>query len=466
MKERSVSVPRVVVAGLEGGPAFELVAGAIVAGLGKRRPVRPILLGLDTALWRLLYDSPGKAPRVLDPALHTAAVGAELFEYWTENVESAVLVGARPILDRWEGVEGSRPLDFAQRFDAPVVLVLDARERGATAAAAVVGACSLSRGAEVGGVVVVGLDDTPAGRDLSAALKRDLDVPILGQVPPQLSEQFARHAAVVTGAVRTIGPRPPADAGARLCEEAAGYLRMDALETIASRRGFVPAVQRRLLGRDIVATFCDRAVAVAWGPPLRPLALENIDVLQAAGVQLKPLNIARDRVLPEGVSGLLLAGQLDESLLDAFSANRALMAQIARAVEQGLPTLALGGGALLLLRRLSDSRGRSHDLVGAIPGEAELLEWYRRPRYVPVVATGRNPYDEGENLLYELFDLEYLVLEQESFAYRVRSDGGAEQAEGFATARCLATTLYPSFALCPRVAERFITALRAADVWE
>ena len=45
-------------------------------------------------------------------------------------------VAVRPALDRWEGVEGSRPVDYATRLDSPRVLVLDARDRGATAAEA------------------------------------------------------------------------------------------------------------------------------------------------------------------------------------------------------------------------------------------------------------------------------------------------------------------------------------------
>ena len=69
-------------------------------------------------------------------------------------------------------------------------------------------------------------------------------------------------------------------------------------------------------------------------------------------------------------------------------------------------------------------------------------------------------------MLYELFDVEYLELEQESFAYRVRTNGDASQAEGFAVHRCLATSLYPSFALSPAVADRFVAGLRLAGRWE
>ena len=169
-----MSVPRFIVAGLEPGPALDLVAGALLAGLDEQRTVRPVLIGLDVPLWRLLYKGAAKAPRVVDPALHSHALAAELYDYWAESVDLALFVAARPVLDRWEGVQGSRAVDFAERLDAPLVLVLDARDRGATAVAAVCGVRALAKQADVAGLIVVGGDDSAAGRELmeSAACRR------------------------------------------------------------------------------------------------------------------------------------------------------------------------------------------------------------------------------------------------------------------------------------------------------
>ena len=65
-------------------------------------------------------------------------------------------------------------------------------------------------------------------------------------------------------------------------------------------------------------------------------------------------------------------------------------------------------------------------------------------------------------MLYELFDLEFLLLEQETFAYQVGAPGEPGQAEGFASPRCLATTLYPSLPLRPALAAGFVDAMRLA----
>ena len=454
-----MSVPRLIVAGVEPGPALDLSAGALLAGLGEQRAVRPIVLGLDVPLWRLLYDGSSRAPRVLDPMLHPGELAAELYDHWVESVDFALLVGARPLLDSWGGVRNSRPVDVARSLDAPVIVAFDARDRGPTAAAAIKGVRSLAGHVEFGGLIVVGGDDTALGSELMESLRRDVGLPLLGHIPPQLSEQFVRQYGALTGSLRTVGAKTSPAAITQLCREAAGYLKVEEIVAVAARRGYLPAPPRRLLVPQ--PTLGELALAVAWGPPLQPLTLENVDLLQAMGVELVPFNVARDTALPEGCHGLLLSGTLDEDGLAGFAANEALLAELKRAIDGGLPTLALGGGALLLLQRLADSRGRSHDLVGVVPHEAELLEWYDRPVYVTVSATRDNPYDEGDSTRFELFDLEFLVLEQAAFPYQVKSASGI-QTEGFVVRHCLASTLFASLAASPALAGRFVAAMRAA----
>ena len=76
-------------------------------------------------------------------------------------------------------------------------------------------------------------------------------------------------------------------------------------------------------------------------------------------------------------------------------------------------------------------------------------------------AARENPYVQGEMTLSELFDLEFLTLEQESFAWRL-GEGEEGQVEGFVHERCLATTLVPSLAAVPGLAAGFVAAMRLA----
>ena len=455
-----MSAPRLVVCGLEPGPAVALASGALLAAFADERAVRPVLLGADLPLWRLLYGAAARAPRILDPRLVGDAVAGELYEAWSTDADLTVVVAVEPALDRWEGVKGSRAVDVAVALDAPLVLVVDARERGATAAAAACGVRVLAGGVEFAGAIVVGGDDQGAASDLRRVLEETAKLPVLGWLPPQLSEQFARQYGGSQSGLRQIGPQPVKGGEAALCREAGTFLDREGLEAAAARRGYLPARPRRLLAPLPAAT--GLTLAVAWGPPLQPFALDAVDLFKAMGLTLEPLHVGRDAALPAGAAGLFVAGLLDEEQLPAFAGNDALKAELASAIDGGLPVLALGGGALLLLRRLADSRGRTHELAGVLPAEAELLEWYERPRYVRATAARENPYAEGDATLYELFDLEFLTLQQEAFAWRVGEPGEEGQVEGFVDGRCLATTLVPSLPAMPEVAEAFVAAMRLA----
>ena len=305
-----MSAPRLVVCGLEPGPAVALAAGALLAAFADERAVRPVLLGVDLPLWRLLYGASARTPRVLDPRLLDDAAAGELYDEWASGTDLTAVVAVEPALDRWDGVKGSRPLDVALALDAPLVLVVDARERGATVGAWACGIKLLARAVEFAGVIVVGGDEQGRAEGLRGLIEETAGLPVLGWVPPQLSEQFARQYGGAQGSLRQIGPQPVKGGEATLCREAATYLDRAGIEAAAARRGFLPARPRRLLAPLPAAT--GLKLAVAWGAPLEPFALEAIDLFKAQGLELEPFHLEKDEALPAGAAGLYVAGLLDE----------------------------------------------------------------------------------------------------------------------------------------------------------
>ena len=453
-----MSAPRLVVCGLEPGPALALAAGALLAAFADERAVRPVLLGADLPLWRLLYGASARTPRVLDPRLlDDAAAGSSTTSgppaptsppWWRSSRRSTAGPASKArghSTSRWRwtraGARGGRP---RARGDGRRLGL-----RGQTADA----------GGQFAGVIVVGGDEKGRAEALRGLIEETASLPVLGWVPPRLSEQFARQYGGAQGSLRRIGPQPVKGGEAALCREAATYLDRTGIEAAAARRGFLPARPRRLLAPLPAAT--GLKLAVAWGAPLEPFVLEAIDLFKAQGLELEPVHLEKDEALPAGAAGLYIAGLLDEEHLEAFAANEALKTSMAEAIAAGLPTLALGGGALLLLRRLADSRGRTHELAGVLrerpnssSGTTGRATWRPRP-------PARTPTRRAGPTLYELFDLEFLTLQQEAFAWRL---GGVEegQVEGFVHERCLATTLVPSLPAMPGLAAGFVAAMRSA----
>ena len=100
-----MSAPRLVVCGLEPGPAVALAAGALLAafvGRARRSPRPP---RRRFPLWRLLHAASSRAPRVLDPRLIDDAVAGELYGAWSTESD---LTASSPSSRRSTAGRGSK----------------------------------------------------------------------------------------------------------------------------------------------------------------------------------------------------------------------------------------------------------------------------------------------------------------------------------------------------------------------
>jgi hypothetical protein len=66
-------------------------------------------------------------------------------------------------------------------------------------------------------------------------------------------------------------------------------------------------------------------------------------------------------------------------------------------------------------------------------------------------------------VVYDVFDDDFLLLEQEGVAYEVSGPAGQGETAGLALPGCLATTLVASLAASTQLAAGFVAAMKA---WE
>ena len=455
-----MSGPRLVVCGLEPGPAVALAAGALLAAFAEGRAVRPVLLGADLPLWRLLYGAASLTPRVLD-----------LASWRTPSPPSSTMRGRRtptsppswPSSRRSTAGRASRarapwtsppprcPARARRRRARPR---RHGRGRGLRRAA-------LARNVEFAGVIVVGGDDQGPDAELRRILERDRrSCPLLGWLPPQLSEQFARQHG---GPHELAAPdRAAAGQGRR-----GGALRGGGRLPRRRRAGGgghaprLPAARPRRLLTPLPAA--DRPHArVALGAAARAVrARERSTSCRPWGSSWRRSTSAATESCRRTCSGLLLSGQLDEDELPAFARTTRSKTNLAAAIG-GRPADAGAGRRRPAAaappgrqprpqpraRRRPARRGRTARVVRASAVRARP----RRPRQplrrrrehavralrsrIPAARAGRLRLSRG------------------------RAPGEAGQAEGFALARCLATTLYPSLAAAPGLAASFVAAMR------
>jgi len=305
----------------------------------------------------------------LDPGLYDETTLLSLYEIATRNATFSLLSCSRGLLDTQEGVFWT-PLEVAKTLDCPVIVLVDCRDwaEGIRIIGSGLRACTAS--VDLAGVVLTGVAESEHFR--------------------VLKEHLAKEGLKVVGCLFAgdgpgWGDSPPGAWGVPLDKELLSSLArqvdLQGLVALGGRRGFLPS-------RGWPEKHEDQKplVAVAGGNGFTLWSRDSVEVLRAAGAEVCRLDLLGDSKLPEGVSGLVLAGTLWPSSFPDVSLNVVLLGAIREAVERGMPTVALGGGLLLLLRRVQDTIGRSCDMAGVIEAEAEVVWDLEEPVYVELAA--------------------------------------------------------------------------------
>jgi cobyrinic acid a,c-diamide synthase len=311
----------------------------------------------------------------IDPALYEQDALLGLYDVATRGATLSLLSSTCGLLDRQDGVAWL-PVDVARLLDCPVVVLIDCRGWGTGVRALVSGLRSHLAGLNLAAAILSGVSD----REHLALLRQVLaeeNLPVVG--------------CLYDGDGPGWDTAPPGAWGlpleSTLVEAVYRQVDTDGLVSVAGQRGFL-SWQSWLTDRGADGP----VVAVAGGKGFTPWSRDSIEVLRSAGADVRRLDLLEHTELPPGTAGLILAGTLWPGALADIAMNVSLLRTVRERIEDGLPTLALGGGMLTLVERVHDSLGRRADLAGVVPGSAEILWDLEEPAYVRLVA-------EQDNLL-------------------------------------------------------------------
>jgi cobyrinic acid a,c-diamide synthase len=379
----------------------------------------------------------------LDPDLYDADNLLRLYDVAVRSGNLSLLSASQGVLDRRPGSKWS-PADVAQLLDCPVVLVLDCRRWGAGMRALAAGLKKHLSSVDLSGAILSGVSDRAHYDVLREALAAE-GVPVVGCLYEGDGPGWDTPAPGAWGL--------PLDQAT--LEAVERQVDVAALVEMAGQRGFLPA-GNLLTDRGSEGPL----VMVAGGPGFTPWSRDSIEVLRAAGARIRRLDLVEDEVLPAEAAGLVMAGTLWPSSLLDIALNQPLLSDMRTRIAAGLPTLALGGGFLVLLNRVQDSLGRTAELAGVLPGEGEVLWDLEEAAYVDLTARRENPLlDKGQKARgWVLTDVDVpdpaptwdppLLLKS--------AEATIDQAEGAGTRSLLCSRALIHLAGSPGIAARFV----------
>jgi cobyrinic acid a,c-diamide synthase len=372
-----VSVPRVVIAAPGSGHGKTTVATGLLGALRARGlKVSPHKVGpdyIDPGYHALAAGRPG---RNLDPWLVGEDQIAPMFAHGArmpEPADIAVIEGVMGLFDGHASHPAAGQAGFASTahvarlLNAPVVLVVDSRGAGSSAAALLHGFTTWDPGTRIGGVIF-NQAGSPRHEELLRAAAAAAGVPVLGVLRrrDQLTVP-SRHLGLVPA---TELGGPAAAAVAALAGVVAASVDLEAVLRLARTAGPLAAAPRTedqdQASERIRLPLPRPRIAIAGGPAFTFGYAEHPELLAAAGAEVVPFDPLRDEELP-GVDGLVIGGGFPEEHAAALSANEPLRAQVAALAGAGAPVIAECAGLLYLARSLD-----GHPMCGVIDADAVM----------------------------------------------------------------------------------------------
>ena len=454
-----IKMPRLIIAGVSSGVGkTTLVSGMLAAFRTRDRKVQSFKVGPDYIDPGFHQLASGRPSHNLDTWLAPAEDLNKVFLAAAQGADIAVIEGVMGLYDGGRaGVSSTAAI--AKWLNAPVVLVVNSRSMGESAAAVVLGFRNYDPSLKLAGVIL-----NQVGSDTHEAILREamakIDMPVYGCV--------RRNPAIVLPE-RHLGLTPTAEvdtSAARIeCmrQLVERHLDLDGLLKLAEQAADMPLPQA---DQQTAAAHTTVTVAVAEDEAFSfyyPSSLTFLEELGATLVRFSPL---RDQCLPE-CDALLLGGGFPEMFADQLANNTAFKTDLRQKIVDGLPVYAECGGFMYLTEELQDFEGRTHAMLGVIPGRSVMQGKLQTVGYVQASLRQQTILGAADVTLrgHEFHFSTFEPREEKDFPWGFtfeKNRDGSVYPGGYANDNVLASYLHMNFLGNREAAENF---LQAALAW-
>lgn len=450
-------IPRLVLAAPQSGAGKTTVATGLMAALTARGyRVQSFKVGPD-------YIDPGYHARAcgrpaenLDSWLVPAAQLPALFTEACTGADIAIIEGVMGLYDG--GRQGiSSTAELAKRLQAPVLLVIDARAMGASAAALALGFRDYDPEVPFAGVILNRLG-SPTHADMIREACAACGIKVYGAL---------RRGSGLQLPERYLGLVPTEENldGAiihKWGEAVTQAVDLSALVQLAQSAPSVAAVPDAVQPTDHRQAPSPVRIGIARDEAFSFYYASGLRTLERLGAVLVPFSPLHAKHLPQ-VDGLLLGGGFPEQFAAQLAANVALREEMRRAAEAGLPIYAECGGYMYLLQELQDLEGRIWPMTGIFPGRAVMTEKLQMVGYVTATLQQDSLLGPAGTALrgHEFHFSQTELLSAISQPWRfTRLRDGSSYAAGQQRGQVLGSYLHLNFAGCREAAAHFLEVCR------
>jgi cobyrinic acid a,c-diamide synthase len=421
-----MSIPTLVIGGTHSGVGKTSVAIGLMRALANRgMQVQPFKVGPDFIDPGHHQRATGRVSHNLDGWMLSPSQNREIFARACQGADLAIVEGVMGLFDGYGAdSEAGSTAELAKWLGAPVILVINARALGRSAAALIAGYTGFDPDLAIAGVICNQVGSASHLDRIQTAVAKTLQIPILGGLPrteqvsiPQrhlglwrATEDDLTHTDYIESLARLIAANIDLDALVKIAQLALSKMppsaKLDCQPGSRELAGATPTSESHPLACSELPAkpsppsnpeLRDEAIGKGSSPVRIGVAQDqafcfyyaiNLTLLEQAGAALVPFSPLRDS-LPENLDGLYLGGGYPELYAEPLSENQALCEQIAAFCRSGHPVYGECGGLMYLSQGLLGADQQAYPFVGILPFWTQMGQRVKLG-YRQVEVTGAN----------------------------------------------------------------------------
>ena len=442
--------PRLIIAATQSGAGKTTITCGILAALKKR--------GLDVQAYKVGPDyidtgfheiASGKPSHNLDSWLAGENKLQEIFFSASNSLKFAVIEGVMGLYDGGQGGISSTA-QIAQILASPVILIIDVKSMGTSAAAVALGFREFDKNLNLAGVILNRVGSDSHKKMIVDALEK-INIKCFGAI--KRNAEFVlpeRHLGLVPTAENNFDKMIE-----KICATVEAELDIDALIKIAE---YAPAVNVEIpTVKKISSTF---KIAVAKDAAFNFYYEESLHELEKLGAELIYFSPLEDEKLPANISGLIIGGGFPEMFAQKLQDNKKIRLAIRDSAENNLPIYAECGGFMYLMNSITDFDGKIFEMCGIIPSQAVMTSKLQTVGYIDAeILQDCIIGKAGDKIHAHEFHFSTADTDKNIFGCKRMRTGKIYRA-GFFTKNIVASYLHIHFAGCQSAAENFVNACK------
>ena len=323
-------------------------------------------------------------PDFIDPSYHTLVTGVpsrnlDIIMFGRERLlntfvsraagaDISVIEGVFGLYDSPDGLtEQGSSAEVAKVISCPVVLIVDAERANRSLLAIIRGFKAFDPSVQLKGLILNNVGTLRQAEKIQKAAQATIpDIQILGSVPRSrfVEDSFSyRHLGLIHSAERQQDEEKIKKAASTVAEN----IDIDAVKEIATAAADLPQPE----AVDIAPTKLDVKVGVIRDKVFSFYYPENIEYLESHAEHVYYLDSSADTDLPD-LDLLYISGGFPEVYAAQLRQNNGLKNSVRRQYSAGMQIYAECGGLMYLSKSITDTQGKTHEMVGLIDGTVQM----------------------------------------------------------------------------------------------